>query len=158
MINVLAYRCGSLMTSAKGRPNLDLAADTRLPRAVHEFLAANVESHEQLEILLLLSKSRELAWEVSAIAKKALLPEDAVVEALRTLAQKRLVSRAHANCAVFHYAPETVALDAIVCQLADSYETCRLDITRVMSAKSIERLQASAAAFLTSTKKDGFSG
>jgi hypothetical protein len=133
--------------------------ETDLSASLREFLLLNIESYEQLEVLLLLGRAPELAWRIAAIAQKSQLAESIVADALHHLCERRLVSNAPGRIEAFHYAPAGTAAADSVAQLAALYEGSPHILSRVMTANAIERLRANAAgafdALLTSRKKEG---
>lgn len=132
--------------------------ESALPPGVREFLLSNIESYEQLEVLLLLGASPELAWRITAIAQKSRLPESIVADAVRHLCSKGLVSSAPGGIEGFHHAPASPATKEVVARLMEFYEARPLELMKVMTANSIERLRANAAgafdALLTGRKQD----
>ena len=133
--------------------------DTDLSASLREFLLHNVESYEQLEVLLLLGRAPKLAWRVATIAQKSQLTESVVVDALQHLCEKRLVASAPGGIEAFHYAPVGAAAGDAVARLVAIYEASPHILMRVMTASAIERLRANAAGafdvLLTSRKKEG---
>lgn len=132
--------------------------ETELSASLREFLLRNVESHEQLEVLLLLGRAPKLAWRVAAIAQKSQLAESTVADALHHLCERRLVSSGAEGIEAFHCSPQNAAAAEAVAQLVKTYETSPHILMRAMTANSIERLRANAAgafdALLTSRKKE----
>jgi hypothetical protein len=112
---------------------------------LQQFLLERVESYEQLEVLLLLVKSRELVWPSAAICKKLQLSEAIVSHALDALRRKGLVMTLGYDQGAFLYAPENAAVDQIVMELARACESQRLEVMKAMTANAIQRLRASAA-------------
>lgn len=131
--------------------------ETELSARLREFLLHNVESYEQLEVLLLLGSSPKLAWRVAAIAQKSQLTESIVADALQHLCERRLVSKA-SGIEAYHSAPLDAAAGEAVAQLVQLYEASPHILMRAMTANAIERLRANAVgafdALLTSRKKD----
>lgn len=131
--------------------------DEALLVRLQRFLLEYVESYEELEVLLLLAQSR-LAWPVDAIGKSSALSDMVVTEALEALSHRSLVASLRPDAATWFYAPESAQLDQTVTDLANAYESERLDVMKMMTANSIRRLRATAAdAFdvLTSRKTPG---
>lgn len=120
-------------------------ADTELPEEVRRFLREHIESYEQLAIVLLLRSRQDRALDRDAISAELKLPEAIVDEALHTLSRRELVARAPATDGEhFMYSPETPQLAELVSTLAALNVERQLDVMRLMTANSIERLRAKA--------------
>lgn len=128
-------------------------ADAELPEEVQRFLREHIESYEQLAIVLLLQSRRDQALDGGAISAQLQLPEALVDEALQALGQRELVAQSPgADGPLFNFRPETPALAELVSTLAQLNVDRRLDVMRLMTANSIERLRAKAV----STFADAF--
>lgn len=131
--------------------------ETDLSARLQEFLLHNVESYEQLEVLLLLGSSPKLAWRVAAIAQRSQRTESIVADALQHLCERRLVSKA-GGIDAFHCAALDATAGEAVAQLVQMYEASPHILMRAMTANAIERLRANAAgafdALRTSRKKE----
>jgi hypothetical protein len=127
--------------------------DSELPEEIQLFVREHIESHEQLAIVLLLRSRPDQALDGSAISTELRLPEAFVDEALHALGQRTLVTQSPgADGPLFSYSPETPALAELVSKLAQLNVDRRLDVMRLMTANSIERLRAKAV----STFADAF--
>jgi hypothetical protein len=124
-----------------------------LPEEVQRFLREHIESFEQLEIVLLLRSRPDQALSSTAISAELRLPETIVDETLHTLSGRELVARAPGvDGPLFTYSPETPTLAELVSAVAQLNQDRRLDVMRVMTANSIDRLRAKAV----STFADAF--
>jgi len=138
-------------------------AESSLPPDVQAFLRDRMESYEQLEILLLLRTRRSDVWTPGAVSSELHLPELVAERALLALRQHGLLSvEVLPDSHRFRYRPESAELEALVEKLAEAYADHRIEVVRLMTASSIERLRARAArtfanAFLLGKKggKDG---
>lgn len=127
--------------------------DPEPPEELQRFLREHIETYEQLEIVLLLRNRPGQSLDCDAISAELRLPEAVVEEALDALSQRELVTRTPAAAGpVFSYSPETPNLAELVSALAQLNLERRLDVMRLMTANSIERLRAKAA----STFADAF--
>lgn len=125
-------------------PNKSMA-DQKLPEEVQRFLREHIESFEQLEIVLLLRSRPDQAMNSTAISAELRLPEAIVDETLDTLSERELVARAPgADGPLFNYSPETPALAELVSAVAQLNQDRQLDVMRLMTANSIDRLRAKA--------------
>ena len=127
--------------------------ETELPEEIQQFLREHIESYEQLAIVLLLRSRPDQALDGSAISAELRLPDTFVEEALHALGQRTLVTQSPtADGPLFSYSPRTPALAELVSTLAQLNLDRRLDVMRLMTANSIQRLRAKAV----STFADAF--
>lgn len=128
-------------------------ADAEPTEELQRFLREHIETYEQLEIVLLLRHRSGQSLDCDAISVELRLPEAVAEEALDALSQRELVTRTPAAAGpLFSYRPETPHLAELVSALAQLNHDRRLDVMRLMTANSIERLRAKAA----STFADAF--
>jgi len=138
-------------------------AESSLPTDVQAFLRDRMESYEQLEILLLLRTRRSHFWTPGGVSGELHMPELVAERALLALRQHGLLSvEVLQDSHRFRYGPENAELEALVEKLVEAYTDHRIEVVRLMTANSIERLRARAArtfasAFLLGQKggKDG---
>jgi hypothetical protein len=131
-----------------------------LPAVVLDFLCEHIDSHEQLEILLLLRLESPAWWSPKGIASQLSIPEELAAHALTVLLAHRLVATQGAP-SHWSYAAASPQIADAVDQLASCYSMHRFEIVHVMSVNAIKRmrtqtLQAFADAFvLRKDKGDG---
>ncbi|MBC8072559.1 MAG: hypothetical protein IAG13_29830 [Deltaproteobacteria bacterium] len=132
-----------------------------LPSEILDLLQAQVGSLEALEVLLLLHRDPERAWDRFEIANRLGLPDDIVeASAAGMRAHGFLVLHGTGAGATWQYAEQPAPRGATVEKLASLYADRRLEIMRILSAQAMERLRESAArafadAFIIRRKKDG---
>jgi DNA-binding IclR family transcriptional regulator len=131
-----------------------------LPTDVLELLQQRVGSLEELEVLLLLRRTRERDWEVFEIARELGLPDTIVDTTIATLRSHDFLMIEGSPAGRCRYAPRPAELAALVDRLATLYEERRLEVMRVLSAHALERVRDSAArafaeAFVLGRKKRG---
>ena len=129
-------------------------ADEELPEDVRDFLYENVESYEQLAILLLLHTHSNKQLDLGTVTRDTRLPMELAAQALDELCAKGLAKRSGAG--------DSFVLDVgkseTVARLAALYETQPLEIMSAMNANAIQRLRSSmmksfSNAFIVSRKK-----
>lgn len=138
-------------------------ADPILDADVQAFLRDRIESYEQLEILVLLRARRGEALTPSAVALELHISESDAELALRALCRQGLLNvMLSPDLLLFRYQPQNPELAALGDRLTSAYAERRLEVVRLMTANSIERLRARALktfanAFLLGKKggKDG---
>jgi hypothetical protein len=131
-------------------------ARVEIPAKVAAFLRSSIETYEELEALLLLSRTPE-KWSTVALCKELRVSEaevDAALEAL--VARGFVVKEADGSHSLFRADPELVD---VLEQLAAVYAENPIDVVKAMSANAIQRvrnaaLQAFADAFVW-RKKNG---
>lgn len=119
--------------------------ESSLPAEVQAFLRERMESYEQLEVLLLLRARPDDAWAANAVGSELHMPEAAADHSLRALSRHGLLSvAASPKELVFSYRPESAELAALVEKLAGAYTEQRIEVVRLMTTNSIDRLRAGA--------------
>ena len=125
-------------------------------------LRERVESFEQLEALLLLHAHRDRAWSPEAVAEELRIQTPEAEAALEHLCRNALLGvRVGSKAVVFAYNPGSPDLADAVDRLARAYDDSRLEIMRLMSRSTIERVRTQALrvfadAFVVGRrKKDG---
>jgi DNA-binding IclR family transcriptional regulator len=131
-----------------------------IPSDLLELLRQRVGSLEELEVLLLLQRTRERRWEVFEITRELGLPDGIVDTTLVALRSQGFVASEGPGGREWNYQPRTAELAALVERLAAVYVERRLEVMRLLSAWALERVRDSAArafadAFVLRRKKDG---
>jgi hypothetical protein len=112
---------------------------------VQAFLAASVETYEELEVLLLLRGKREHEWTVDEIVAVLRLRAGTIEAACVALGDAGLLRESiESRGRAYGYAPRDAALDDAVAALARMYAEDRLAIVKMMSANAIERIRTAA--------------
>lgn len=116
-----------------------------VPKRVAEFLHGNVESYEELEILLLLHRERTQSWSAEALGARLRLSVPLTDAALSALAARRLINAA-SNPPGSSYTAVSAnpALDETIGCLANFYASRPIEIIKLMSANAIERVRTAA--------------
>jgi hypothetical protein len=111
-----------------------------------DFVAANVHSVEELEILLLLQRSPETFWSADAIAQHLSLRPDGVAGRCRELERRGLL-RGGESGPVFRFAPADSDAVAQVARLATMYRDQRITVLNAIYSAGLTRLRSFAEAF-----------
>jgi hypothetical protein len=120
-------------------PDLDVPAD------VQRFLHENLESLEQLEVLLMLSRRPHDARSSIEVAEELRIRDSLADDALRLLCKRGLlVVAGSAGNELFRYDPVSTTLAYSVERLAETYSDQRVAILKFMTASAIQRLRAGA--------------
>ncbi|MDZ4695912.1 MAG: hypothetical protein SGI86_12255 [Deltaproteobacteria bacterium] len=128
-----------------------------IPAEVREFLKGNIESYEQLEILLLLRGHSDQRWTPESVGEKLKLPNPAAAEALDQLGRRNLLDVGVGLS--FRYAPGNPNVAALVEGFVQAYDANRLGIMNLMNTNAIDRVRTGAMhlfadAFILGRKRD----
>lgn len=118
-----------------------------LPDDVRRFLAANIGSVAQLEVLLLLRSSRDRAWCAAEVSRALYTAPEMMADLLADLAEKGLLEVAHASDTRYRYAPQIEGVDEVVGRLADLYKQRRVAVISLIYAEPVDKAQRFADAF-----------
>ena len=115
-----------------------------LPDDVRALLHEQIESYEQLEVLLLLRRERYEEWAIERLAARLHVRAELIETALARLEAGGLIEAAGAGPSRFAYRPASSGLDAAVGRLERAYAERPILIIQLMSANAIERLRTAA--------------
>jgi predicted transcriptional regulator len=119
-------------------------AQTGVPAEVQRFLAAEIESVAQLEVLLLLRAAADKEWEVEEIARALVTQRAAVATWLDKMAARGLLQHAGST---YRYSPPSAEVERTIDRLAESYATYRLAVVRAIFPPSGEGATRFSEAF-----------
>jgi hypothetical protein len=125
--------------------NLPLHTMT-LPSSVRTLIAGSIHSMAALELLLLLHRSSNTYWTVSAAASTLGVPAEGLAAALQSLRRHGLIVQAR-EAVAFRYAPRSVAIHETVEALVSAHEQQRLAILEAVHASGNASIEAFADAF-----------
>jgi hypothetical protein len=124
----------------------------RLPEDVRHFLHQNIESVEQLEVLLLLWRTPERGWTSEEVATAVYSHPSSVVRRLALLLRQGLLREREPGC--FQYAPPTARVHETVTHLDHMYRERRVAVITLIASKPIENVRAFSDAFRIRRKKE----
>jgi hypothetical protein len=125
-----------------------------LPEEVRRLIAENIDSVEQLEILLLLFQHPDRSWNAETVARELRISPISAGERLEDLTYDGFVSRADGSEAGYRYGPESPELDAAVRGLATAYPTRRVTVINLIFSKPVDKIRTFADAFRLRKKGD----
>jgi hypothetical protein len=125
---------------------------TGLPEDVHHFLHQNIDSVEQLEVLLLLWRTPERGWTSDEVATAVYSHPTSVVRRLAMLLGQGLLREREPGC--YQYAPRTTDLHETVTRLDHMYRERRVAVITLIASKPIENVRAFSDAFRIRRKKE----
>jgi hypothetical protein len=115
-----------------------------IPDDIHRFLHANIDSVEQLEVLLLLQRERDGDWTAESAARVLYSQPSSIAGRLASLQAKGLVANSGAG---YRYAPKSDAVRDTVSRLAETYRERRVAVITVIASKPMENVRAFSDAF-----------
>jgi DNA-binding IclR family transcriptional regulator len=111
---------------------------------VRAFLRENIESYEELEVLLLLQRESVGPWNARALAARLHLPAPLLHEALGALRSRKLVDRWFDGTEECYRLAADMAANETLASLATLYASHAVEIIKLMSTHSIERIRTAA--------------
>ena len=117
-----------------------------LPREVTDLLLRHVESMEQAEVLLTLSRKTG-AVRASEIAAELKIPESNAVTALEHFVQCNLAARGKTAPSTYTFTPGNTALAQAVQALDTAYHTRPVTLVKAIYARPSSAVQSFADAF-----------
>ncbi len=111
---------------------------------VQSFLREYIETYEELEVLLLLQREASGPWTADSLAARLRIPLAALGDALAALRGRKLVESIPAGLEEHYRLPVEVARSQTVVRLASLYANQSIEIIKLMSANSIERIRTAA--------------
>jgi hypothetical protein len=125
---------------------------TGLPEDVHHFLHQNIDSVEQLEVLLLLWRTPARGWTSEEVAAAVYSHPTSVVRRLAMLLGQGLLREREPGC--YQYSPRTADLHETVTRLDHMYRERRVAVITLIASKPIENVRAFSDAFRIRRKKE----
>lgn len=122
-------------------------ADANITTQVEQFVVRNIDTSEQIEVLLLLHSSPERTWNVDAIYQRILTSRESVAHQLDLLCAQGLAEVRGGEPKVFAYRPLSPELDADVKGLAAAYRLAPHRIIQLIYSKPPNAIRSFADAF-----------
>ncbi len=125
---------------------------TGLPEDVHRFLYQNVESVEQLEVLLLLRQSPQRGWSADQVARELYSHPSSIAIRLALLMGQGLLREIEGGC--YQYSPRSAELHETVTRVATCYSERRVAVITLIASKPLENIRAFSDAFRIRRNKE----
>jgi hypothetical protein len=116
------------------------------PADIKGFIADNIDTVAQLELLLLLRSESGKMWTAEDAGKALYSSADVTALQMADLQQKRLLAPG-AGPNTFIYRPEPVEVARLVDRLADLYRERRVAVITAVYTKPIDKIKSFADAF-----------
>ena len=124
-----------------------------LPDDVHLFIYHNIDSVEQLEVLLLARQSPGRSWTPDDMAREIYSHPSSIAQRFAGLLGHGLMRESAPGW--FQYAPRSRELDQTVSHVAEAYRERRVAVISLIASKPIENVKAFSDAFRIRRKKEG---
>lgn len=119
-----------------------------LPDDIRRFIASNISSVAQLEVLLLLRENREREWTAVDLGRALYMATSGMTDQLNDLASKRLAQVKHAADPLFRYGPKPGdEMDAMVDRLGNLYRERRVAVVSLIYSEPLDKARNFADAF-----------
>jgi hypothetical protein len=116
------------------------------PTDIRQFIADNIDTVAQLELLLLLRSESGRMWTAEEAGKALYSAVDVTALQMVDLQQKRLLASGAAPN-TFVYRPESPEMVRLVNRLADLYRERRVAVITAVYTKPIDKIRSFADAF-----------
>ena len=123
-----------------------------LPHDVHQVLYRNIDSVEQLEVLILLLHHPERGWSPDEVARELYSHPASIARRLAMLLGQDLLREVEPGC--YQYAPRTGELHATVLRVSEMYRERRVAVVTLIASKPIENVRAFSDAFRIRRNKE----
>jgi hypothetical protein len=116
------------------------------------FIADNIHSVAQLELLLLLVDDAPSCWNAASVSRALYISTEMAAGLLGELHARGLLARGDAEDA-FRYSAKSENMDQMVRRLADLYKSRRVSTISLIHSTPVEKLQRFADAFRLTPKR-----
>lgn len=112
-----------------------------LSAPVMRFVEDHVQGFEDLEVLLLMTRSPGSSWTAVSLAEAAFIPPDTVLPVLERLTQRNMVEQS--SDGTFRFLPTCEHAGAIA-ELRAAYDVNRVEVIALIAASAMERVRTGA--------------
>lgn len=129
---------------------------SELPDEVRRFIAGNLSSVAQLELLLLLREDREREWTVEEVSRALYGAAAGMADQLNDLVSQGLVYVTHAPEPRFRFRPSAGdPLDVLVGRVAETYKERRVAVITLIYSQPVDAARTFAEAFRFRKSQEG---
>ncbi|HWB08952.1 MAG TPA: hypothetical protein VG826_07000 [Pirellulales bacterium] len=125
-----------------------------LPDDIQRFIAVNITSVAQLEVLLLLRGAPDREWTAEDVSRTLYAAAGGMAKQLAELESKGLVSATQGPEPRFRYRPAGDELHELVGRLANIYQERRVAVISSIYSESIDQARTFAEAFRVRKDRD----
>ena len=120
---------------------------SELTEPIQRFIAENIASVAQLEVLLLLKDSSERVWTVEEVARSLYTGETLIAAHLADWETRGLLASEPNPPGAYRYSPSTPELAQLVIGLAEAYRARRVSVITEIYSKPVDKVRTFADAF-----------
>ena len=117
-----------------------------LSQALNQFIATNIHSVEEVEIVSLLSRSPDTFWSAEAVGSQLGLNSEAVAVKARDLVRRGILAAGESG-PVFRFAPSNEGAREQIVALLAMYRDHRISVINAIYSANLTRLRSFADAF-----------
>lgn len=117
-----------------------------LSQPLNQFIATNIHSVEEVEIVSLLSRSPDTFWSAEAVGSQLGLNPEAVASKARDLVRRGILAAGDSG-PVFRFAPSNEAAREQIAALLALYREHRISVINAIYSANLTRLRSFADAF-----------
>jgi hypothetical protein len=117
------------------------------PEDMRRFVVENIDSVEQLEVLLLLRADPAREWDAAAVSQALCTSLESVTKRLAGLRAQGLLAGSGEAGGRYRYGPSTAEQNHLVGALAEAYRERRVAVITLIYSKPADPVQAFADAF-----------
>jgi hypothetical protein len=118
-----------------------------LPAEVVQFILSDINSVDQLEVLLLLREQPNKDWSPAEVSRALYTQPESAASRLADLRARGLVARTEGREPLYRYQPVNARLRSLVDRLAQAYRQRRVSVISLIYSKPLDQVQAFADAF-----------
>lgn len=124
-----------------------MAGSPAIPADVARFVAANIETLEQLELLLLLVQAPDRWWDATTVADTLSIPTDTARQALDHFAMRNLLAIRITGDLRYQFQPGEPRLGDAARAVVETFRVNRLGILRLVARQDRRSIRDFADAF-----------
>lgn len=125
-----------------------------LSEEAKKFITEQINSLEQLEILLLLHERRDKEWTAQEVSHELRLSQSSVATRLADLQKQGLLAVEEASDPLYRYDPQNPTIEATIDSLVQLYPNYRFTVINLIFSKPLDKIQTFADAFKLRKDKD----
>ncbi len=119
----------------------------KISREVEQFIHEKIHSVEQLEVLLLLSRTPEKEWGPAEVSQELHIQPESAAKRLFDLHAAELLILSQTSDRLYRYKPATSALESAVRGLAEAYTVRRVSVINLIFATPRDHIRVFSDAF-----------
>lgn len=133
--------------AVRPRPRRKGTTLSELTDPVRRFIADNINSVAQLEVLLLLRQDPQRAWNAEDVARSLYSGQTLIAAHLADWESRGFFAAAPDQPGCFRYAPASPELDALADGLAEAYKVRRVSVITAIYSRPVDKVRTFADAF-----------